>query len=109
MSLLRVSIHNKIGILNRKHYVFKKVQSTIDAILELTETIELCLEQYNKDSNFLDLAKASDMVDHGCWKLLDRKHVNANVLSNFQVVKIRIQQRTILGPTLFSIYINYLL
>lgn len=122
---------NKHNLLNTRQYGFKENCSTEDAIIDLTSAL------YNAVNNnlkaltiFIDLAKAYDTVNH---KLLLEKleklgvrGVGHNLLksylesrfqctrvkdsiSNIHEVKCGIPQGSVLGCTLFSIYIDEML
>lgn len=121
--------HNKI--ISKNQFGFRKNLSTEDAIFEVTKTLYNSIEKNKKQiAIFIDLAKAFDTV---CHKRLIEKLNNYGIRgvpnqlinsylearkqcvkidkekSNFKTITCGIPQGTILGPILFSLYINELL
>ena len=115
------------GFIDDNQYGFRKGHSTEDAVLKFVDEIEKKLSgKQHVASVFVDVSKAFDSCDHGILlKKLERTGLNTagiNLMANYLkdrkqiiivkgknggnfVINIGVGQGTILGPTLFKIYI----
>ena len=119
---------NVKGILSKNQFGFRSGFSTYMALLDIHDKISKAIDDGNYSIGiFIDLSKAFDTVNHNIlfkklehygitgvpleWfrnYLSDRKQcveIN-NVLSDFKYVTCGVPQCLILGPLLFSIYMN---
>ena len=115
------------GFIDDNQFGFRKGHSTEDAVLKFVDEIEKNLsKKKHVASVFVDVSKAFDSCDHGILlKKLERTGLNItgiNLMANYLkdrkqiimvkgknggsfVINIGVGQGTILGPTLFKIYI----
>ena len=76
------SFWKNYDVLNSKQYGFRKGKSTLNALIDLTETLR---EHINKNEKtictFLDLSKAFDTINHGILlKKLDAYGARGKIL-----------------------------
>ncbi|MEL6989254.1 MAG: reverse transcriptase family protein, partial [Bacteroidota bacterium] len=122
-----VDYFEKFDLLYSKQFGFRKRHSTVDAIAEFTEKIRHNTSRGPQNTFFLDFKKAFDTIDHNIlieklnaygvrgfalkWLksyLTNRKQyvkIGGSV-SSFRDIECGVPQGSVLGPTLFLIYIN---
>lgn len=128
----RLSGHiEKNRILSKNQFGFQRNMSTEDCLFEVTKSIYNSIDKNKKPlAIFLDLAKAFDTVSHSLLlkklndygirglpnKLIesyleDRKQCVKiqDQFSSFETIVCGVPQGSVLGPLLFSLYINELL
>ena len=119
---------NNYNILNEKQFGFRQMHSTYMAIIELVDKIANAVERNETTIGiFLDLSKAFDTINHDIllhkleyygfrgvtldWfksYLSNRKQFVCYQIhdSNHKIINCGVPQGSILGPLLFTLYIN---